>query len=98
MRYIVVVKTAQYMDDGIGLTNVAQELVAQALTATGTLDQTGYVDDFDRRGHDARGIHQLGELVESLVGHRNHAHIGLNGAKRKVSRLRLGIRQAIKQG
>ena len=98
MGHIIVVEATQHMDDGIGLTNVTQEFVSQALTTAGSLHQSGDVDDFDRRGHDARGIHQLGELVETLVGNGDNAHIGLDGAEREVGRLRLGIRQAIKQG
>ena len=98
MGHIIVIEATQHMDNGVSLTDVSQELVAQALATAGTLDQTGDINDFDRRGHDARGIHQLGELVETLVGNGDNAHIGLDGAEREVGRLRLGIRQAIKQG
>ena len=98
MGHIIVIEASQHMDNGVSLTDVSQELVAQALATAGTLDQTSDINDFDRRGHDARRIHQLGELVETLVGNGDNAHIGLDGAEREVGRLRLGIRQAIKQG
>ena len=96
--HVVVIKASQHVDDGVGLADVAQELVAQALAAAGALDQAGDVDNLDRGGHDARGIHQFGEFVQSLIGHGDDAHVGLDGAERKVGRLRLGIRQAVEQG
>ena len=55
--HVVVVEAAQHMDNGVSLTDIAQELVAQALATAGTLDQTGDIDDLDRGGHDACRIH-----------------------------------------
>ncbi len=98
MGHVLVIKATQHMDDGVGLTDVSQEFVSQSLTTARTLDQTRNVHDLDGRGHDTCRVHQLGQLIQALIGHGDHAHIGLDGAERKVCRLRLGIRQAVKQG
>ena len=33
-----------------------------------------------------------------LVGHRDDAHVGFDGAEREVGRLRLGVGQAVEKG
>ena len=69
------------MDDGIGLANIGQELVAKARTLTGALHQTGDVHELnDRRGLFIRLIH-LSQLIQPRIRHRHHAHIGLDGAE-----------------
>lgn len=49
---VVVVEAAEHVDYGIGLADVGQELVAEALALGGTFDQAGDVDDFHRSGYD----------------------------------------------
>ena len=98
MGHVVVVKASQHVDDGIGLTDVTQELVSQTLAPAGALDQARDVDDLDRGGHDACGVDEFGKFVESLVGHRDDADVRLDGAEREVCRLCFGIRQAVEQG
>ena len=98
VSHIIVVKAAQHVNDGISLTDIAQELVAKALATASALHQSSDIDNLDRGGHDASRIHQFGKLIEALVGHRDDTHVRLDGAERKVSRLRLGIRQTIEQG
>ena len=94
---VVVVEAAEHVDDGVGLADVAQELIAQALALRGPLHQAGYVYYLARGGYDAPGVDELGQACEPLVGDGDHAHVGLNGAKRKVGCLRLGARQTVEQ-
>ena len=89
MDDVVVIKAAHHMHDGIALADVAQELVAQACTLAGTLDQTGDVYKL----HDGRclfiGLPDLSQLVQPLVRHGHDAAVGLNGAEGVVGGFRV---------
>src|ERR1700730_14902126 len=50
---IPVLETANYLNDGIHLADVAEKLVAQTFTLTSTGHQSGDVDELDRRRHRA---------------------------------------------
>ena len=91
MGDIVVVEAAEHMYDGIGLADVGQELVAQALALGSTLYQTGNIDNLDRGGHHALGLTHLHEFGQAVVGHGDYAHIRLNGTEWKVGRLSLSV-------
>ena len=77
------------MHDGIALADVAQELVAQACTLAGTLDQTGDVYKL----HDGRclfvGLPDFSQLIQPLVRHGHDAAVGLDGAEGVVCSLRV---------
>jgi hypothetical protein len=62
MGYVIVVKAAQYMDNGIALTYVAQEFVAQTLALAGTLDQSGYIDNLNGSGDYPARIDKFGQF------------------------------------
>ena len=95
---VLVVKAADHVDDGVGLPDVGQELVAQALALAGALHQSGDVHEFDdRRGLLIRLIH-LRQLVQPLVRHRYHAHVGVDGAERIVGALGAGVGDGVEQG
>ena len=98
MGDVAVVEAAEHVDDGVRVADVAQELVAQALALRGALDQTRDVHDFDGRGHHALRMVDFGEPHEPLVGHGDHAHVGLDGAEGEVRRLCLRIRKAVEKG
>ena len=55
MDDVLVVKTAHHMDDGVGLPDVGQELVAQALAPGGAL-------------HEAGDVHKLNDGRGGLLG------------------------------
>jgi hypothetical protein len=62
MGYVIVVKAAQYMDNGIALAYVAQELVAQTLALAGTLDQSGYIDNLNGSGDYPARANKFGQF------------------------------------
>ena len=72
--------------DGIGLADVGQELVAEALARAGALDQARDVDELDRGRHDAPGVHDLCQLLEPAIRHVDDAHVGVDRGKRVVGR------------
>ena len=98
MHDVLVVKTADYMDDGVRAADVLQKFVAQARTLAGALDKARNVHEFDdRRSLFVRLVH-LSQLVQPCIRHRHHTHIGLDGAEGVVSALCPGIGDGVKQG
>ena len=96
-HHVVVVEAAQHVDDGIRLADVAQELIAQSLALGSAFHQSRYVHYLAGGGHDAARVHQLGQLVEPLVGHGDHAQVGFYRTEREVGCLRLRAGEAVEQ-
>ena len=98
MGDVAVVEAPQDVDDRIRVADVAQKFVAQTFALRGALHEARDVDDFDRRRDHALGVVDLREADQPPVGDRDHAHIGLDGAERKVCRLCLCIGQTVEKG
>ena len=98
MGDVAVVETAQDMNDRVGVADVAEEFVAESLAFRRPFHQSRDIDDFDRRGDHALGVVDLGQPDQPLVGDRDDAHVGLDGAEREVGRLRLRVGQAVEKG
>jgi hypothetical protein len=98
MHDVFILEAAHHIDDGVGLADVGQKLVAQTLALRRPGDQTGNVDEFDDGREDALRPDDLGELLQTRVRHFDDADIGLDGAERVVlgSDARLG--EGIEQG
>ena len=79
-----VLKVTHDLADGIGLANVCQELVAQALALVGTLHQARDVDKLDRRRHNATRVDDVGELLQAAIGHVDDTHVGVDRGERVV--------------
>ena len=79
-----VLKVAHDLADGVGLADVCQELVAQALALVGTLHQASDVDKLDRSRHNAAGVNDVGELLQAAIGHIDDTHVGVDRGKRVV--------------
>ena len=87
------------MNNRVDLTNIGQELIAQAFALTGTLHQTGDIHKLHPRGDQLFALAEVGELLEAVIGNRHCAHIRLNRAERKIGSLSLRIgHQGIEQG
>ena len=98
VHHIVVVEAAKHMDNSIRLADIGKELVAQPFTFAGALDQTGYIYYLHGGWYDSPfGVTHLAETYQTLVRNGDDTYVGLNGTKRKVSRLGFGIAKAIKE-
>ena len=95
--YVLVVKAAHHVDDGVGAADVLQELVAQTLAVAGALDQAGYVDELYHRRGVLLGVVHIAQEVQPLIRHGDDAHVRLNGAERVVRALRAGICYRVEQ-
>ena len=95
---VLVVKAADHVDDGVRLADVGQELVAQALALAGALDKAGDVHELDDRRGLLLGLIHLRQLVQPLVRHGHHAHVGVDGAEGVVGALGPGVGDGVEQG
>ena len=97
MHDVVVGKAAHDMGDGVGLANVGEELVAEPFALGRTGDEPRDVDEFHRRGNDARRTGDGGQGIQPGVGHRDHADIGLDRAEGIVLRGDPGLGERVEQ-
>ena len=95
---VLVVEAAHHMDDGVGLPDVGEELVAQALAPGGPLHQARDVHELDDGGGGLLGIVHLAEPGQPGVGDRHHAHVGVDSAEGVVGALRAGVGDGVKEG
>ena len=98
MHDVVVVEAAQYVDDGVGLTYIAEELVAQTFSFAGSFHQSGNVHDVACGRNDAPGMNQFRQFVQTFVRHGDLSHLCVDGTERKVCSLCLGTRQTVEKG
>ena len=98
MGDVVIVEAAQYVQDGIRLTNVGQELITQPFALARTLDQPCDVHDLYGGGYDALGVYDLCKLIETLIGDGDHADVRLDGTEGEVGGLCLRIGEAVEEG
>ena len=95
---IAILEAAHHVADRVHLSDVGQELVAQALAAR-------------RAGHQARDVHELHrgrdhllrlddlrQRAQARVRHRDHAHVGLDRAEREIGRGDARLGQRVEQG
>ena len=98
MDHVVVFKAAHHVDDGVGLADVRQKLVAQALAGAGTGHQPAMSTNSTMARWTRSGLHDGGQRVKPRVRHFDHAHIGLDGAKGVVFSRNAGLGQGVEQG
>ena len=94
---VVVGEAAHHVGDGVGLADVGEEPVAQALALGRARHQPGDVDELHGARNHAGGFDDLGDAVEARIGDRHHARIRLDGAERKVLRLDPRAGQSVEQ-
>ena len=95
---IVVCETPCHLADGVGFTNVREELVAHPLTFASAFDDSGDVDEGHRRRNGLSGMKHLRQHIEALVRHPDHANIRLNGREGVVRRQDVILGQRVEQG
>ena len=85
------------MYNRIGLADVGEELIAESLALASTFDQSCYVDNLYRGRHRPLRVLHLDQLIETLIRHGDDPNVGFDRAEGEVGRLRLSVRQAVKQ-
>ena len=97
MHNVVVLKAPYNMQDGIGLADIGQKLIAQSLAFAGSSNQSRDVNKLDSGRQDPLGMHNLGQLSKPRIRHFDNAHIGLNGAEWVVLSSNSCLSKRIKQ-
>ena len=83
---IVIFEATYNVNDSINLTDVRQELVAEAFTLGCALHKTCNVNEFESCGCEFFGVVHLSECVKTFIGNGYYSHIWLNCAERVVCR------------
>ena len=86
------------MHDGVGLTDVGQELVAQPLALGRAGDQARDVHDLDRGRQDLVRPDKTVDRVQIHIRDGSHRHVGLDGAEGEVPLLGPSRGQGIEEG
>ena len=98
MGHVLVLKAADNLGDGIHLTDMGQEFVAQTFALGGSLDQSGNIDEAHGGGNGFPfGFVHIRQSGKAAVGNIDNADVGLNGAERIVGRLSAGLGNGIEQ-
>ena len=84
MHDVVIIEAANDMHDRIGLTDVREELVTEALSLGGTLYETCDIDELDHRRHDLLRIIKCAQLLQTLIRHSDDTDVRLDRAERVV--------------
>ena len=98
MDHVVGVEGSHHVTDGVDVTDIGQEAVAQALSLAGAPDQTGNIDEGDRRRDGPLRSEDRGQVLDPGVGNGNHTGIGLDGGKGVVRRQHPGVGECVEQG
>ena len=98
MGDVAVVEASQHVDDGIGVSNVGEELVAEPFAFRRPLDESGDIDDLDGGGDHFFRVIYPGKFHQAFVRNGDDTHIGFYRAEREVRRLCLRIGEAVEKG
>ena len=98
MHHVAVLKETHHVRHGVDVADMPEELVAEAFALAGALDESGDVDELQRRRHDARGFFDVGENAEAVVRHGHDARVRFNGAEREIRGGRASVGQSVEKG
>ncbi len=86
------------MQNGIYLTDIAQEAIATAFIFGSAFYQPGNVHKLDTGRHNALRIHDFGQAAQAWVGHIYDTDVGVYGCKLIVGRQGRNTRKGRKKG
>ena len=97
MAHVGVLEGAHHQRHSIGLTDVPEEPVAQALAAARAAYEAGDVGERHRRRDDLGWAQQLGEVIQARIRHGHHPRVRIDGGERIVGHHRAGLCQRVEQ-
>ena len=83
---IAVFETADDLHDCVHFADVTEELIAEAFARARAFDQTGDIDELDRRRNDLLRMRNLREFCKARIGHGDDAEVGIDRAERIILR------------
>ncbi len=78
MHDALVAVGAHDVHDRVGLADVGEEAVAEALALVGAGDQAGDVVEVDRVVDDLRSAHEGGDVLQPAIDDRHDGDVGLD--------------------
>ena len=95
---VVVLEAAHDVRDGVALADVGEKLVAEAFALARAGDETGDVDEFHDRGHDALGLDDFRKGRKARIRHFDDARVRFDRAEGIVFRGDARLRECIENG
>jgi len=86
---IRIFKAADNLHDCVHLSNVMQELIAEAFARVRPFHETSNINELNRRRHDLLRVRYRGEFCQASVRHSHDAHVWVNRTKGIILRRRL---------
>jgi hypothetical protein len=84
VRDIGILEAAHHVHDGVRLADVREELVAKPFALRRALHEPGDVNELHHRRHGFPWFDDVGNAVQTRVGHFYHPDVRLDGAERVV--------------
>lgn len=81
MRDFLIVECSNNVVDAIDVSDVTEEVVAQALALGGASHDSCDINNLKHGGHFGLGMEHIAQLLESLVGDGDDCLVGLDGAE-----------------
>src|SRR5262249_8859362 len=97
VHHVRVGERPDHLADRVGLPDVRQELVAQALPLAGAADQPGDVHERHGGRHGPRAAEHLRQHRQPPVRHADHAHVRLDRGERVVRRQYVVLGERVEQ-
>ena len=98
MGNIAILKATHHLGHCVHLTDMGQELIAQALALGGTLYKTCNIHKAHGSRHNFAGLEHIAQNIQAFIGNINNTHIGLDSAKGIIGSLSASLSNRIKQG
>jgi len=99
VNHVGIIEAAHDVQDGVGVADVPQELVAQPFPLAGAFDQPGDIYEFDRGVDGDPHIHQFSQRFHPIVRDGHDGPVGLDGAEGVVGDFSfLGAGQRVEHG
>ena len=97
MGDVVIVEAAEHMQDGVTLTDVGEEFVAEAFALGRAFHKAGDIYYFNCGRYNRFRVAHLDESSQTVIGNGDDTHVGFDGAERKVGRLGLSVRKTVEK-
>jgi hypothetical protein len=97
--HVIVVEATEYVDDGVCLADIREELISKSFAFACALDQSCNIYNFNSGWDDTTlWFAEFTEFDKTLVWYGDHAYVWFNRTEREVRRLCLGIAKAVEEG
>ena len=98
MNHIAIGEDADDLTDGVGLTNICQELISQARTFRCAFNNAGDIDEGERCRKEFFGGEDCGQLCKPLIRNADNSYVGFDGGEGVVGSQDIVLGESVKKG